>query len=87
MTKTKLAVGEIPRQMRRTTVRNYDDDLALACAVFDERMGFVYINLLPGAYEQIHKSIKDALNNEWERGITVERWVERAMDAMGIRRR
>jgi hypothetical protein len=88
MAKTNLAVGEMPRQMQRTTVRNYGPDLALARAVFDERTAFRFTNHHdPEIDEQIHKSIGDALNNEWERDITIERWAERAIEAMGLARR
>ena len=75
----------MPRQTRRTTVRNYDADLRLAEALFDERTHFLHSGCDPEIEEQVRKSIDDALNNEWQRDITIERWVERAMEATSQR--
>ena len=80
-------VGAMPRQTKRTTVRNYDDDLLTARALFDERTGFLYsgAGIEPEVYEQTWKSINDTLNNEWQRDITIERWVEMAKSSLGLK--
>ena len=89
MTYRKLPFGAMPRQTKRTTVRDYDADLLTARALLDERAGFLYsgAGIEPEIYEQTWKSIDDALNNEWQRNITIERWVERAMEATNQRPR
>ena len=87
MAKRELHVGEVPRQTKRTTVKNYEDDLALAYAVFDERTEFRNRHDDPELSEQMHKTIMDALNNEWKRDITIERWVELAIEATSQRPR
>jgi hypothetical protein len=82
---TRLPVGAMPRVTRRTTVRDYDADLALALAVFDERTHFLYSGCDPEIHDQTQKIINDALNNEWQRGITIEKWVALAMEATNQR--
>ena len=84
----RLPVGAMPRQTKRTTVRNYDADLLLAEALLDERTHFLYSGLDNDEIDtQVRKTIDDALNNEWQRDITIEHWVERAMEATGLRPR
>jgi len=87
MTNTKLHVGEMPRQTRRTTLKNYDADLEIAYACFDERTEFRNRHDDPEISERMHKTIMDALNNEWKRDITIERWVELAIEATSLRPR
>lgn len=87
MSKINLASGEMPRATKRTTVQNYDADLELARAVLDERTGFEFTVHETEEDDQIQKSIDDALNNEWQRGITVEKWVGLVLEAIGYRRR
>jgi len=71
---------------KRTTVRDYDNDLQLARAWFDERTAFLYSSHDdPDVDDQTHKGIGDALSNEWQRGITIDEWVQRAMDALGVK--
>ena len=84
---TTFPVGAMPRQTKRTTVRDYDADLRTALALFDERTHFLYSSSSfdPELGDQIQKSIDDALNNEWQRDITIERWVELAMEATNLR--
>jgi hypothetical protein len=80
-----LPVGAMPRQTKRTTVRNYAADLRLAEALFDERTAFLYSGCDPEIQDQTTKAINDALNNEWERDITIERWVDRAKSSLGLK--
>ncbi|HKW20951.1 MAG TPA: hypothetical protein VJO13_06220 [Ktedonobacterales bacterium] len=85
---TRFPVGAAPRATKRTTVRDYDADLQFARAIFDERTAFALaFHDDPDIDEQIQKTIDDALNNEWQRGITIELWVERAMEATSQRPR
>jgi hypothetical protein len=74
-------------QMKRTTVRDYDEDLRSARAWYDERTAFAHSDGLgigpADLYEQMDKSINDALNNEWQRGITIDAWVQRVLNASG----
>jgi hypothetical protein len=74
-------------QMKRTTVRAYDEDLQAARAWYDERTGFADTDGLgigpADVYEQLDKWINDALNNEWQRGITIDAWVQRVLNASG----
>jgi hypothetical protein len=70
---------------RRTTIQNYDADLEAARALFDERTGFAFtVHHEPEVDAEIQKRIADALNNEWQRGITIDAWVERVLTEMGI---
>jgi hypothetical protein len=73
--------------VKRTTVHAYDADLELARAVFDERSHFLYSGCGPEIEDQIRKAIDDALNSEWQRGISIGAWVERAMTALSLGRR
>jgi hypothetical protein len=81
-TMAHLPQGMLRPVTKRTTTRNYEDDLLTARALFDERTHFAYSNHEdPEVNEQTWKVINDALNNEWQRGITIEAWVKRAIDA------
>jgi hypothetical protein len=74
-------------QMKRTTVRDYEADLKSAQAWFDERTRFIHssASMEPEEYDQTWKTINDALNDEWQRGITIDAWVQRALDATNKR--
>ena len=80
-----LPAGAMPRQTKRTTVRNYEADMRLAEALFDERTHFLYSGCDPEIQDQTQKAINDALNNEWQRDITIEHWVELAKSALGLK--
>jgi hypothetical protein len=83
---THLPQGMAPADRKRTTVRDYEADLERAQARFDERTHFAYSHHEdPEVNEQTWKAINDALNNEWQRGITIEAWVELAIDASGMK--
>ena len=71
---------------RRTTIQNYDTDFEAARALFDGLTHYAFYGLPNDEVdEQIHKAVDDALNNEWKRGISIEKWVALAMEAINLR--
>jgi translation elongation factor EF-1alpha len=74
--------------MKRTTYKHYDADLLEARELIDQRTQFAYAYPQePNLAEEADKWIGDKLNNEWERGITIDEWVERTLTEMGHNRR
>ena len=68
-----------------TTTATYEADLAaaeqmllprIAAAAATETAQFLS--------EQLGKSLKDALNNTWVEGLTIDQWVEMAIARVGI---
>lgn len=57
----------------RTSESTYDDDVQAATALTAR-----FIDL-DSAHGNMRNWIGDALNNEWVEGLTIERWVARAL--------
>lgn len=67
-----------------TATQAYAADLKAARALLSSRIAAIKAGDSVTAAEQIDVWVDDALNNEWNEGISVTEWAEKAATKVGI---